>query len=352
MTKEDGEPTVGCVEVQEVLSDLRDLRTGTAKLAPGRTPLADPAFATAVEAHLAGCVACRKELEAYEQIGELFAAYAVGELPARHFDDYGRQVRLLAEQRHLGGHGAHTTDRRPAFRRGLWLPPVAAAAALLAVLFWPSFFPKSTPTGRRGLPPLAAVPAAGAGEIPNDLPKLSGWLKGLPRLTPPRRPLPLRVRPADVRPAALTWNDFSHKPDSAENEQVLRRLDDAARRYGSLEVADEMLGAMLRVVPEGKKMVEGLPLSRVFRGGAANAAGLLPGDYLVAVNGRRIGVGTLSEAVKFMGALRKGGAGHRVVLTYVRRLSGPGKGKAATGKAYWVLRRAELRPCRSSQNPH
>ena len=84
--------SITCLIAREVLSDLIDTRHGETPNSSG-TFLSEPEGRQAVEFHVAGCGACRQELEDLETIGAAFADFAVGEAPPQHFEDYAQKVR-------------------------------------------------------------------------------------------------------------------------------------------------------------------------------------------------------------------------------------------------------------------
>src|SRR4051812_23404820 len=83
---------LSCSEVRELLSDLLDARRGELPH-PDGTRLAEAGVRPGMELHLAACDGCRREMGDLEDLGMAYAEFAVNEVPAQMFSDYGRKVR-------------------------------------------------------------------------------------------------------------------------------------------------------------------------------------------------------------------------------------------------------------------
>jgi hypothetical protein len=336
-----------CTQVREVLSDFLDMRSGSARPVPGQTPLTVPAFLASVEAHLGSCAACRSELEQYAHLGELFADYPIFELPPARYAEMAETARQAASKV-APASKADRVVRSSAFN--ILVPLFSAAAGVLLVLvLWSALstpralqtanlvVEKTSPASPAEANTKAPLPLVSEKE--EDRPDLAGWMEGRPRLEFPRKRATLRMEA--VQPAAVGETcRWDYDPSSAESKKIIEEIRELIGRHGSLTVTDRdgLLGVRMLLTPQGEKMVEGLLVADVRRGSPADLAGLLPGDYLVAINERCIGVGTAEEAVKFLGVLQEAGAGAKVELTYARRLPSPGP---TADKSFWVLRRTE-----------
>lgn len=327
-----------CRTVQGLLSDLIDVRRGE-RPAPDISPLADPVFCATVERHLAGCQDCRSELEALEGVGAAYAEFAVGELPAEAFADYGRLVReRLARRAGLEPTRRAAVRSVPAWPSWLTMVGSSAAAALLAAALTANYL-----SPRKPLPsdPNLTEVATATRSPPARGPE---YTRGTEPTTSPARP-PRTVtqsRSGPTRFALWTNNgpqSMTFNPGAAEAGEVLRQLEQEMRRRGAVMLGElaqgeeanrGLLGLALQAqnreaVPEAP---DGLAVVAVLRGSPAAKAGLQPGDYILNFDDLAFGSSTPTEILKLFDALVKTGEGAQVTVDYAR-WSG----------THWILRR-------------
>src|SRR6185369_8175824 len=122
-----------CIDVQECLSDIIDARRGEIPY-PGATRLAEPGLRAAVELHLAGCAACKNELQTLEEVGAAFSEFSVGEVSTQVFADYPRKVRARIARQDAERRAADRKKFLAMNKRRIWTT-LAASGVAASLLF-------------------------------------------------------------------------------------------------------------------------------------------------------------------------------------------------------------------------
>jgi len=322
----------GCQTFREHLSDLLDVRRGELP-PPSASPLADAAFRARVEAHVHACAECRAELQNLEELGLAYADFGVGARSAQEFSGFAAAVR----KRIAGQPAAPAWETAPAPRRvvlgwpswvGLTLS--SAAAAMLAVLAAGAF---AKPSKRRA--PSAENTAA---QAPKPAPVIANNNTPMPfykSLTPSS---------VDLLPAFSYGDRNGLKPvQPGKLEEIERQLKPVLEREGTgcfLEDppkgVNRWMGAMLAITrgdqanPAGHP--NGLYIHKIEQNSPAHQAGLLPGQYLLRLNGLSFEKSTFSEAMKYLNALNQIEKGEWFQIDYAE----------PTGND-WVLRRTHAK---------
>lgn len=298
--------SVSCSQAREVLSDLIDVRRGEIPH-PDGTLLSQPTLRAAVESHLAVCPECQAELKTLEEVGDAFADFAVSELPAQHFADYGRKVR----DRMAGKTPSTNVVPFPARRQSRrWISAVASMAAAACLAFGVVRYvntEKAAPTGQ-----LTSVKDPTSG-------------KRLPIFTSLRTPTNLTMQRPDGA-SMLQPVDFVLNPSEQSSYDKLK-ADEG--QYGYLIFGERtkgdgrpLLGVQLKTTRDVDRIRDEMPVGvmvwNVEQGSPAALMGLRRGDLIVQADDQALNNGGAEEAAAFLAAIAAAGAGSAVELHIVR----------------------------------
>ncbi len=298
-----------CLEVREQLSDLIDARRGEIPY-PGGTRLAEPGMRSAVELHLAGCMECRDELLAMEEVGLAFSEYSVGEPPAQVFADYPRIIReRLARENSLRvpTRNVFSRNKRSVFLT-LGVSGIAAALAFAASL---KFLATHKTDG---------VATTNIKHLPmKDIDKSA--LKNMPVS------LRLQHRLPGGSEAQFVSSDFTLNPQEPSR---MKQIQDDVDLYKYVILAERpengeqaLFGAYIKTTREvdtadDGQGVGGIVVFDVEPGSPAARMGLRKNDRIVTINGMAIDDGGPQEAVNFLTGIRHLGKGAPVTLHVLR----------------------------------
>ncbi len=302
-----------CPEIQELLSDLLDVRRGESPT-PEVSPLGDPAVLAGVEQHVARCEACAARLNSLSELGAVFSEFSVAEKPAQEFADYGMRVRARMSGNDFEAPLDDSLSPPPSSGHHWWLVALSSAAAMLAVSLL--IFPKLTP---RKIPQIAveqkhSEPETQRMVADNDRPKETGKsevkvedtsLKPFPSTKqhsaelqiPYKEPGLVMAHPSHGPSHILpVGNLFGEKKSRGgvwlqKLQEVNRAFQDGPILLG--EPVDEvstsrpLFGARILGAPvEGRRFQnepEGLYVASVLPNGPAYRIGLKKGDYIIRV---------------------------------------------------------------------
>jgi len=297
--------SVSCSQAREVLSDLIDVRRGEIPH-PDGTLLSQPTLRAAVESHLAVCPECQAELKTLEEVGDAFADFAVSELPAQHFADYGRKVR----DRMAGKTPSTNVVSFPARRQSRrWISAVASMAAAACLAFGVVRYVNTTEKST-GKERLASV------TIEN---------KKLPIFSTLRTPTNLTMQRPDAG-SMLQPVDFVLNPSEQSSYDKLK-ADEG--QYGYLIFGERtkgdgrpLLGVQLKTTRDVDRIRDEMPVGvmvwNVEPGSPAATMGLRRGDLIVQADDQPLNNGGAEEAAAFLAAIAAAGPGSAVELHIVR----------------------------------
>jgi hypothetical protein len=299
-----------------MLSDLIDVRRGEIPH-PDGTALARFGMRATVEAHLAACESCHEDLRTLEEVGAAFAEFAVGEPPARHFDDYARIVRARLGRSGVAVAAVPAAVPGKRHRNVVWAmfgASALAAASLFLVLS------RALPLGgNTNLKVASEGPAANTSSVPRSWALPPARIQATPlRVLVPNGPqLQPSVLDVDVEPA---------QPEPLK--QLLRTEGESGFLVvGERTFGDErpLLGAFLKTTRDEDRDADkklGLMVYDVIPGSPAHRMGLMRGDCIVTANGMAVDNGGVEEAVKFFTRVKQAGAGEPISLQMVRPKGG------------------------------
>ena len=297
-----GAKRMTCIEVRDILSDLIDVRNG--EIPPvGASRLSMPEVRADAESHLAGCTDCRAELIILEEVGNVFADFNVGEMPAQHFADYGQVVRARM---------AMQTERkiipiRAGRQTGWWKIGASAAVAACAVFGFMHFNPKTIKTRQNTA-------------IASKSPKLD---TRIPSFT---QPTPMNVLNVAVGQPKRDWIYNPEQP-----KLVMEELNNNETRYGYLILGEKvaptqmpLLGVLLKTTRDedrdmSRKGQFGLKVFDIVPDSVANEMGLLKDDEIVCINGMNVNSGSVEDAVKFLEVIHNLNKGAVITVDVVRQ---------------------------------
>lgn len=294
---------LSCSEVSELLSDLLDARRGELPH-PDGTRLAEAGVRPGMELHLAACETCRRELAMLEEIGDAYSDFAVNEVPAQMFQDYGQKIRNRMKR---GAASANVTPLRSNHKRWWAVSLAATAAAAWAIVISTGALQPREKDSRRMAKEIALagkrVPVKETTHAPH---------------APDRTPI-VYERP--------TVNGFQPMTISNPMEPAtLQEMQQHEGRSGYLVFPEPLLGLRLKTTRDEDRVADegpgGLMVEKVVPGSPAYNMGLRKNDYIVTCNGEPITDGGAMEAVKFLSKLRELGAGADVDLHIVRPVYG------------------------------
>ena len=300
-----------CMETKDLLSDLIDVRSGEMPCI-GDSRLAENGMRAETEAHLASCPDCRAELAVLEAVGDVFADFNVGELPAQHFAEYGQIVRARLNR------GSIIQMPLRANRASRWMKFAGAAAAAACLTFAVVHFmpAKSKQLSISPGTQVAAKPAPRTTWTPIPPSNTETRLKFMPPIN--------GVLPATVQP-----RDFVFNP--TEPKSILETLSNDELRYGCvilkenpLPGSNSLLGLALRTTRDKDRDLSnkdslGLKIHDIEPDSVASEMGLRTNDLIVTFNGMGIDSGGPEDAVKFLTAVHHLGKGANVDIEFVRR---------------------------------
>ncbi|MFH0938897.1 MAG: hypothetical protein V1899_06415 [Planctomycetota bacterium] len=303
---------LSCAETREFLSDVIDARRGEIP-PPDATRLSESGMRATVELHLAGCVACRRELEAMEDIGAIYADFAVDEKSAQSFADYGQivRVRMAGEQSKVISH----PERRIFRRWGFWAAFAASGlvAASLTMLIRPIFHNTINRDTKIAMFDNSAVAVSNAHE------------EKRPRKTIAQDPLAPIIYNYSTQDGVQTAS--LHDPSDPTE---MKRVQQHEGCFGYLLFHEPLLGVFLKTTRSADRAVNegtpGLMVERVASGSPAQLMGLRKNDCIATLNynvdGKwreiRIANGSTEEAIKFLANVKKLGAGVPIMLHIIR----------------------------------
>jgi len=298
--------SVSCSEIREVLSDLIDARRGEIPH-PDGTLLSQPAMRAAVESHLAACPECQSELKQLEEVGNAFADFAVSELPAQHFADYGRKVRDRMEGRKPSATNVVPFPARQRSRR--WLPAVASMAAAACLAFGVVRYVNTDKPATNG--PITFVKDANNKKLP-----IFDTLRTPTNLTMQRPDPGNTLQPVDF---VLNPSDRSSYDKLKADEGQYGYLIFGERTKGD---GRPLLGVQLKTTRDVDRIRDEMPVGvmvwNVEPGSPAAIMGLRRGDLIVQADDQALSNGGAEEAAAFLAAIAAAGPGSAVELHIVR----------------------------------
>jgi len=318
----------GCLIFREHLSALLDVRRG--ELPPlSASPLADASFLACAETHVNACVECRRELQQLVELGLAYAEFNVGARSAQEFSGFAAVVR----NRIAGRPGVPTWATSPqkvSLRWATWvgLTSSSAVAALLAMLVTGALARSPKRRLPSAEPAVAQVLAQGVANTPTPVPNYRALIPSSVDLLP-----------------AFSYGDHSGlKPIQAGKlEEIERQLKPVLEREGTGYFLEDppmgvnrWMGAMLAITRNDQANPTGHPnglyIHKIEQHSPAHQAGLLPGQYLLRLNGLSFEKSTFSEAMKYLNALKQIEKGEGFQIDYAE----------PTGND-WVIRRTHAK---------
>ncbi|HLX62500.1 MAG TPA: PDZ domain-containing protein [Planctomycetota bacterium] len=295
-----GAKVMTCGEVREILSDLIDVRNGEIPPA-GASRLSEPEVRADAESHLAACSECRAELAILESVGDVFAEFSVGELPAQHFSDYGKltRERMARKERKI------TPLHAP---RRWWKAGASMAAAACLAFAVLHFMPKK---GIVKPPPEKQLATVSPRELKTgDLVRT-----------------PFKV--SNVWRAGTRGYNEAMEYDPAK-PNMLDKLQNDEGKSGYLFTGENvqagespLLGVILRTTRDedqdlSKRGSLGLRVYAVVPNSVAYELGVLRRDVIIGINGMSVDSGSAADAAKFWAALNSLGKGAAFTLDILR----------------------------------